>query len=157
MSIRTLTCILLGGLALIGVGCSRPTFPAPEPVAGGSFLVHRVRSTEETLPKVLTWYTGTTLSQQLVVKYNPYTIERPLQVGDHIFIPVEVIANDRPYGEDSPRSTAPASNLLMEGATTPTPAPRPGSSTVETFDDESSPDAPVIGTQPSKQTFDSPL
>lgn len=147
--------LLLCGLILFGLGCARPTFPAPEPVAGGSYLVHRVRSTDETLPKILTWYTGTTLSQQIVVKYNPFAVERPLQVGDCLLIPIEVVANDRPYGDDLPRSAAPAVNLLMEGAATPTPRPAP--STVETFDDESSPDAPADGAGVRKSALDAPF
>jgi len=139
------------------MGCMDRYVLPPTPEDGGVFLVHRVRSSEESFPKVLTWYTGTTLSQQIIVRHNSFVLERELRVGDVIKIPVEVVANDRPYGEESAAVKPPAVDLLMEGASPKeSPTPLPESSRLETFDDESSPDRPEKNVKPIGQIEPSP-
>jgi hypothetical protein len=134
--------VLLSAIAVSFFGCVEHFVSAPAPEDQGAFLVHRVRSQEESFPKVLTWYTGTTLSQEIVARHNPFVLQRELRVGDTIKIPVELIANDRPFGEDDKHTSTPTVDLLMEGAATPTPV-RTGSAapSLETFDDENSPDS----------------
>jgi hypothetical protein len=128
-------------IAISFVGCVEHFVSPPVPESEGAFLIHRVRSQDESFPKVLTWYTGTTLSQQLVARHNPVVLQRELRVGDTIKIPVELVANDRPFGEDGKHASTPTVDLLMEGAATSTPVNTvAASSALETFDDENSPD-----------------
>lgn len=123
------------------IGCTGRFVSSPAPQEGGAFLVHRVRSADESFPKILTWYTGTTLSQQIVLRDNTYVLERELRVGDTIKIPLEVVANDRPYGDDVQSTAAPAVDLLMEGPSEKKAGEsRKDAKQLETFDDESSPD-----------------
>lgn len=131
----------------------------PPPVHEGAFLVHVVKAPDESLPKILTWYTGTTLSQQIVLRYNPALTQRELRVGDRVIIPTEVVANNNPYGTAPQIGQGKTPNLLM-GETghepNPTPVPEveptapPQSSShetgalpplqLETFADDTSPD-----------------
>ena len=128
-------------IAISFVGCVEHLVSPPVPQNDGAFLIHRVRSQDESFPKLLTWYTGTTLSQQIIVRHNPFVLQRELRVGDTIKIPVELVANDRPFGEDGKHASTPTVDLLMEGATTSTPVSTvAASSALETFDDENSPD-----------------
>lgn len=128
-------------IAISFVGCVEHLVSPPVPQNDGAFLIHRVRSQDESFPKLLTWYTGTTLSQQIIVRHNPVVLQRELRVGDTIKIPVELVANDRPFGEDGKHASTPTVDLLMEGATTSTPVSTvAASSALETFDDENSPD-----------------
>ena len=128
-------------IAISFVGCVEHFVSPPVPQNDGAFLIHRVRSQDESFPKLLTWYTGTTLSQQIIVRHNPVVLQRELRVGDTIKIPVELVANDRPFGEDGKHASTPTVDLLMEGATTSTPVSTvAASSALETFDDENSPD-----------------
>ena len=128
-------------IAISFVGCVEHLVSPPVPQNDGAFLIHRVRSQDESFPKLLTWYTGTTLSQQIIVRHNPVVLQRELRVGDTIKIPVELVANDRPFGEDGKHASTPTGDLLMEGATTSTPVSTvAASSALETFDDENSPD-----------------
>ena len=140
-------------------GCVHRYVDAPTPTEEGSFLVHVVKAPDESFPKILTWYTGTTLSQQIVVKYNPYLQQREIKVGDRVLIPVELVANDNAYGTAPvrPQSQAPnvlmgeeTPNLLMEGKKAP-PQPTPAQTAaplndlptmgLETFNDDTNPDA----------------
>jgi len=152
-------------LILVLGGCLQRYVDAPTPVEEGSFLVHVVRAPDESFPKILTWYTGTTLSQEIVLRYNPVVTQRPLKVGDRIVIPVELVANSNSYGTSPHAAQGKTPNLLMgESEVTPTPAPgrneTPVSSptvqtsksedtlpslTLETFPDETSPDHPEQG------------
>ena len=128
-------------IAISFVGCVEHLVSPPVPQNDGAFLIHRVRSQDESFPKLLTWYTGTTLSQQIIVRHNPFVLQRELRVGDTIKIPVELVANDRPFGEDGKHVSSPTVDLLMEGAATSTPvSTAAASSALETFDDENSPD-----------------
>ena len=128
-------------IAISFVGCVEHLVSPPVPQNDGAFLIHRVRSQDESFPKLLTWYTGTTLSQQIIVRHNPVVLQRELRVGDTIKIPVELVANDRPFGEYGKHASTPTVDLLMEGATTSTPVSTvAASSALETFDDENSPD-----------------
>ena len=127
--------------------------------------MHVVKAPDESFPKILTWYTGTTLSQDMVLRCNPYLQQREIKVGDRVLIPVELVANENPYGTapERPQTQAPnllmgeaVPNLLMEGKassrlppppSSPTPQPnaRPLSDlptmTLETFNDDTNPDA----------------
>ena len=128
-------------IAIFFVGCVEHLVSPPVPQNDGAFLIHRVRSQDESFPKLLTWYTGTTLSQQIIVRHNPFVLQRELRVGDTIKIPVELVANDCPFGEDGKHVSSPTVDLLMEGAATSTPvSTAAASSALETFDDENSPD-----------------
>lgn len=120
--------------------CSDRLVAAPPATEEGTFFVHVVRSSDESLPKILTWYTGTTLSQSLVARYNPYVLERSLEVGDRIMIPVEMIANDKPYGDEGAVTTNKTPNLLMGESDTPPPTATPPSG-LETFNDDTDPDS----------------
>lgn len=140
-------------------GCIHRYVDPPPPVDEGAFLVHVVKASDESLPKILTWYTGTTLSQQIVLRYNPALTQRELRVGDRVIIPTEVVANKNPYGLAPQIGQSKSPNLLM-GETghepNPTPAqegeptpPPQGSSDatgelpplrLETFADDTSPD-----------------
>jgi hypothetical protein len=132
---------------------------APTPTEEGSFLVHVVKAPDESFPKILTWYTGTTLSQQIVLRYNPYLQQREIKVGDRVLIPVELVANDNAYGTapERPKSQAPnvlvgeaVPNLLMEGKK-PIPQANPQQTAaplndlptmgLETFNEDTSSDA----------------
>ena len=138
---RTVKRFVLTVIAICFVGCAEHFVSPPEPESDGVFLLHRVRSQDESFPKVLTWYTGTTLSQQIVARHNPFALQRELRVGDVIKIPVELVANDRPFGEDGKQALSPSVDLLMEGAATPMAVGTVAvSSALETFDDENSPD-----------------
>ena len=128
-------------IAISFVGCVEHLVSPPVPQNDGAFLIHRVRSQDESFPKLLTWYTGTTLSQQIIVRHNPFVLQRELRVGDTIKIPDELVANDCPFGEDGKHVSSPTVDLLMEGAATSTPvSTAAASSALETFDDENSPD-----------------
>lgn len=149
-------------------GCIQRYVDPPTPVEEGAFFVHVVRSPEESFPKLLTWYTGTTLSQEIVLRYNPDIAQRPLKVGDRIVIPVELVANSNAYGTAPQAGQGKVPNLLMgESAPEPTPTPNPARSNdtskpsqsaapasrsddtlptmpLETFADETSPDKPEV-------------
>ena len=147
-------------------GCIQRYVDPPTPVEEGSFFVHVVRSPEESFPKLLTWYTGTTLSQEIVLRYNREIAQRPLKVGDRIVIPVELVANSNAYGTAPQSGQGKVPNLLMgesapEPTLTPTPSndasnppqsPAPASHSadslpsmpLETFADETSPDKPEV-------------
>jgi hypothetical protein len=149
-------------------GCIQRYVDAPAPVDEGSFFVHVVRAPEESFPKLLTWYTGTTLSQEIVLRYNPFLTQRELKVGDRIIIPVELVANNNPYGTAPQAAQGKVPNLLMgESAIEPTPTSPPskaessptspstsnGSDSLptlrlETFADETSPDKPEVHSSP---------
>jgi hypothetical protein len=109
--------------------------PAPPPVDDGSFYVHIVRQSDETFPKILTWYTGTTLSGSLVARFNPYLQQRDVKVGDRVVIPLELVANDQPYGTAPAFTQKEAPNLLMEDK----PREAPPKKNLETFDDDTNP------------------
>jgi hypothetical protein len=140
-------------------GCMHRYVDPPTPVHEGSFLVHVVKAPDESLPKVLTWYTGTTLSQQIVLRYNPTITQRELRVGDRVIIPTELVANHNPYGTAPQMGQGKTPNLLMGEMgheTKPPPAqkvepPAPAQSQsdatgglpplqLETFADDTSPD-----------------
>lgn len=140
-------------------GCAPRWVEPPAPTNDGTFLVHLVRAPDESLPKILTWYTGTTLSQQIVTKYNVFLLERDIKVGDRILIPIEVVANDQAYGTAPAQQQTPnllmegsAPNLLMEGKAPQvekrkaparmTDLPTMG---LETFNDDTNPDAAHLG------------
>lgn len=149
-------------------GCLQRYVDPPPPVEEGSFFVHVVRAPDESFPKLLTWYTGTTLSQEIVLRYNPFLAQRELKVGDRLVIPVELVANTNPYGTAPHAGQGKVPNLLMgESAVEPTPptpplkaeqtsVPTPSSNgpdtlpalTLETFADETSPDRPEGSTTP---------
>ena len=138
---------LIPALFTLLTACSGSLVPAPEPTQEGEFLVHVVRAPDESLPKILTWYTGTTLSQGLVARYNPFVVERQLEVGDRIMIPVELIANDKPYGEDAPGGAKKVPNLLMGESESPRPTPAATRDGLETFNSDTDPDqAPLSDT-----------
>ncbi len=140
-------------------GCVHRYVDSPTPVHEGTFLVHVVKAPDESLPKILTWYTGTTLSQQIVLRYNPTLTQRELRVGDRVIIPTEVVANNNPYGTAPQMGQGKTPNLLM-GETghepNPPPAQKGGLSApaqspsdakgglpplqLETFADDTSPD-----------------
>ena len=142
-------------------GCVHRYVDAPTPTQEGSFFVHVVKAPDESFPKILTWYPGTTLSQDMVLRCNPYLQQREIKVGDRVLIPVELVANENPYGTapERPQSQAPnllmgeaVPNLLMEGkASSPSPSPTPQpkaaplsdlpTMTLETFNDDTNPDA----------------
>lgn len=123
-------------------GCMQRLVEAPTPVDDGSFYVHVVRQSDETFPKILTWYTGTTLSGSLVARFNPYLQERDVKVGDRIVIPLELIANDQPYGTAPAFTQKEATNLLMEGKGAAPQKKQP----LETFDDDTN---PMVGETPA--------
>ena len=122
--------------------------------------MHVVRAPDESFPKILTWYTGTTLSQEIVLRYNPVLAQRELKVGDRIVIPVELVANSNSYGTSPQAGQNKTPNLLMgeseaSPASTPSVAPQkpaPAATahatspdslptlTLETFADDTSPD-----------------
>jgi hypothetical protein len=131
--------LLIALVALLSA-CLNRFVPAPEPIEDGEFFVHVVRAPDESLPKILTWYTGTTLSQNIVARYNPFVLERQLQVGDRIMIPVEVIANDKPYGEDAPGDARKVPNLLMGESETQQPTPSATPEGLENFNSDTDPD-----------------
>ena len=122
--------------------------------------MHVVRTPDESLPKIVTWYSGTTLSQPLVIKYNPFLLEREIKVGDKIIIPVEIVANDQAFGSAPAQQAAKAPNLLMGESATPTPAvqvtpvveskkpTKPATElpvmSLETFNDDTNPDASEV-------------
>lgn len=142
-------------------GCVHRYVDAPTPTEEGSFFVHVVKAPDESFPKILTWYTGTTLSQDMVLRCNPYLQQREIKVGDRVLIPVELVANENPYGTapERPQSQTPnllmgeaVPNLLMEGkasSSPPAPTPQPNAAplsdlptmTLETFNDDTNPDA----------------
>lgn len=144
-------------------GCIQRWVEAPTPRDEGSFLVHVVRTPDESLPKILTWYSGTTLSQQIVVKYNPFLLQRELRVGDKLVIPLEVVANTNAFGSAPENQVSKVPNLLMgesdpapkgesapPAVARPTPvAPKPltdlPTMPLETFNDDTNPDAGVVG------------
>ncbi len=150
----------LSYLVVIGLGgCLHRYVDPPPPVDEGAFLVHVVKAPDESLPKILTWYTGTTLSQQIVLRYNPALTQRELRVGDRVIIPTEVVANNNPYGTAPQMGQRKTPNLLMgetghEPNLTPPqevePTAPPQSSShvtgglpplqLETFADDTSPD-----------------
>ena len=149
-------------------GCLQRYVDPPPPVEEGSFFVHVVRTPDESFPKLLTWYTGTTLSQEIVLRYNPFLAQRELKVGDRLVIPIELVANTNPYGTAPHAGQGKVPNLLMgESAVESTPTPPPikaepstvpppasnGSDTLptlplETFADETSPDKPEGSASP---------
>lgn len=130
--------------------------------------MHVVRAPDESFPKLLTWYTGTTLSQEIVLRYNPFLTQRELKVGDRLVIPVELVANTNPYGTAPQAGQGKVPNLLMgESAVEPTPTSPPSKAeqspvppsasngsdtlpplTLETFADETSPDKPEVHSSP---------
>lgn len=140
-------------------GCIHRYVDPPTPVDEGAFLVHVVKAPDESLPKILTWYTGTTLSQQIVLRYNPALTQRELRVGDRVIIPAEIVANNNPYGTAPQMGRGKTPNLLM-GETGPetiqspaqnvepsAPSQSPPHATgglpplqLETFADDTSPD-----------------
>ena len=142
------------------VGCIQRWGDAPAPTNEGAFLVHVVKTPDESLPKILTWYTGTTLSQQLVVKFNPFLLQRPIKVGDKIVIPLEVVANNNSFGTAPDPQGTKVPNLLMgEGGPSPRvtekqekpapPQPRRELTelppiNLETFNDDTNPDAAIV-------------
>jgi hypothetical protein len=142
---------------VIMVGCVQRWVDAPPPTNEGAFLVHVVKTPDESLPKILTWYTGTTLSQQLVVKVNPFLLQRPIRVGDKIVIPMEVVANPNSFGTAPEQQGGKVPNLLMgEGGPSPRMTgkqekvadPEPQKEVtdlptinLETFNDDTNPDA----------------
>lgn len=120
--------------------------------------MHIVKAPDESFPKILTWYTGTTLSQEIVLRYNPYLQQREMKVGDRVLLPVEVVANENAYGtapERTPSQTPnllmgeAVPNLLMEGKTSSQPKPKEPAAPLndlptmglETFNDDTNPDA----------------
>lgn len=115
--------------------CSQRLVSAPSPVEDGSFYVHIVRQSDETFPKILTWYTGTTLSGTLVTRFNPYLQERDVKVGDRVVIPLELVANDQPYGTAPEFTRKEAPNLLMDDKRREPPSKKG----LETFDDDTTP------------------
>jgi hypothetical protein len=149
-------------------GCVHRYVDAPTPTHEGSFFVHVVKAPDESFPKILTWYTGTTLSQEIVMRYNPYLQQRGVKVGDRVLIPVELIANEHAYGTapHPAQSQTPnllmgesAPNLLMEGKkkgdvpASPPPQATPmndlPSMTLETFNDDTNPDGAHQETGPT--------
>ena len=152
---RKLTYILCLALS----GCVHRYVDAPAPSEEGSFFVHVVKAPDESFPKILTWYTGTTLSQEIVLRYNPYLQQREIKVGDRVLIPVELVANENAYGTAPERPAAQAPNLLMGEAVpnllmegkkpqaSPTPKPQTAPMNdlpamgLETFNDDTNPDA----------------
>jgi hypothetical protein len=153
-----LLCVILGG-------CVQRWVDPPPATDEGAFLVHVVKAPDESLPKILTWYTGTTLSQQIVIKWNPFILQRELRLGDKIVIPMEVVANSNPYGIAPQQQGAKVPNLLMgEGGPPPTavtgasktsqektkapPVQRDASDlppmSLETFNDDTNPDAASV-------------
>ena len=150
----------LASLVVIALGgCMHRYVDPPTPVHEGSFLVHVVKAPDESLPKILTWYTGTTLSQQIVLRYNPTLTQREPRVGDRVIIPTELVANHNPYGTAPQMGQGKTPNLLMGETgheTKPPPAqkvepPAPAQSQsdatgvlpplqLETFADDTSPD-----------------
>lgn len=146
-------------LCLAMSGCINRYVDAPAPTEEGSFFVHVVKAPDESFPKILTWYTGTTLSQEIVLRCNPYLQQREIKVGDRVLIPVELIANEHAYGTapERPQSQAPnllmgetPPNLLMEGKKPQAPQkPKPETAPLndlptmglETFNDDTNPDA----------------
>lgn len=134
---RKLSCIL----CLILGGCLHRFVDPPAPVEDGAFLVHVVKAPDETLPKILTWYTGTTLSQQIVLRYNPYLLQREIKVGDRVLVPVELIANENPFGTAPQGQQAKAPNLLMGESAQTTDLP---AMNIETFHDDTNPDAGAL-------------
>jgi hypothetical protein len=144
---------------LILGGCLHRYVDPPPPVDEGALFVHVVKGADESLPKILTWYTGTTLSQDIVLRFNPVLTQRAPKVGDRIVIPVELVANTNPYGTAPQAGQVKAPNLLMgEAAPVATPVPTPIAHTptpqparssgaeslpalsLETFGDEMNPD-----------------
>jgi len=128
-----------------------PYVDPPEAIPEGEFLVHVVTKSDESLPKILTWYTGSALSQPIVVRHNPFLATRGVEVGDRVRIPLEIVANSKRYATDAsdeePRKKVP--DLLMEGKgerqlgssstrTSPT-APR-STRPLEIFNDDTNPD-----------------
>lgn len=144
----------LSAICFIATGCMERLVPAPVPVEDGSFYVHVVRQPDETFPKILTWYTGTTLSGSLVVRFNPYLQQRDVKIGDRVVIPVEVMANEQHYGTAPVLRQTGTPNLLMGDDKAPSTGPK---KSPETFDDETNPtitvtpDAPDAVTQASDQ------
>jgi hypothetical protein len=152
-------------LCVIVTGCVQRWVDPPPATDEGAFLVHVVKAPDESLPKILTWYTGTTLSQQIVVKWNPFLLQRELRLGDKIVIPMEVVANSNPYGNAPQQQGTKVPNLLM-GEGGPSPATVTGASrksqektktptnqrdvsdlpamSLETFNDDTNPDAASI-------------
>lgn len=144
-------------LCLVFSGCAQRWVDAPPPKNEGAFLVHVVKSPDESLPKILTWYSGTTLSQQIVVKYNPFLLQREIRVGDKIVIPMEIVANNNAFGTAPENQGVKAPNLLMGESAPPAqpsvakPVAEPptvksspsGLPTMrlETFNDDTNPDA----------------
>jgi hypothetical protein len=128
-----------------------PYVDPPQAIPEGEFLVHVVTKSDESLPKILTWYTGSALSQPIVVRHNPFLAKRGAQIGDRIRIPLEIVANNKRYATDAsdeePRKRAP--DLLMEGKTerrgssssnrSSQPSPDPGRP-LEIFNDDTNPD-----------------
>jgi hypothetical protein len=111
-------------LLIFGIGgCLHRYVDPPAPVEEGSFFVHVVKTSDESLPKLLSWYTGTTLSQGIVRRYNPALSQREVKIGDRVVIPVELVANTNPYGTAPQAGQGKAPNLLMgEVAPPPTSA-----------------------------------
>lgn len=157
---RVLSYILILGLG----GCLHRYVDPPAPIDEGSFLVHVVRAPDESFPKILTWYTGTTLSQEIVLRYNPVLMTRELKVGDRILIPQELVANLNSYGtaphtaqsnppnllmgESEPEQTIARPSQVIQPVSTPASKPREGAPgddslpamPLETFGEEISPD-----------------
>ena len=147
-------------------GCVQRWVDAPAPTDEGAFLVHVVKAPDESLPKILTWYTGTTLSQQLVVKFNPFLLQRPIKVGDKIVIPMEVVANSNSFGTAPEQQGTKVPNLLMgEGGPSPRktgkqekvaePEPRREATdlptiNLESFNDDTNPDAASLEGVPQR-------
>lgn len=144
------TCVLLSG-------CVQRWVDPPSPREEGAFLVHVVKAPDESLPKILTWYSGTTLSQQIVIKYNPFLLQREIRVGDKIIIPIEIVANKNAFGTAPENQVTKVPNLLMGESAPPAPAgakkpaqerPKPAQPLtdlpgmrLETFNDDTNPDA----------------
>ncbi len=123
-------------ISVIASGCMQRLVQPPAPIEEGAFYVHVVRQPDETFPKILTWYTGTTLSGSIVTRFNPHIEGRDLKVGDRIVLPVEVMANEQPYGTSPSLSQKETPNLLMGDDKAPK---KESKGSPETFDDDTNP------------------
>jgi hypothetical protein len=112
-------------------GCLQRYVDPPAPVDEGTFFVHVVKAPDESFPKILTWYTGTTLSQEIVLRYNPVVTQRDLKVGDRIVIPAELVANPNSYGTAPQAGQSKTPNLLMGESPAPEQAPPPSVATTK--------------------------
>lgn len=109
--------------------------------------MHVVKAPDESFPKILTWYTGTTLSQEIVLRYNPMLAQREMKVGDRIFIPVELVANANAYGTAPQAGQAKTPNLLMGESVSPEQAPPSPDATSHAASPPSQPITPSAHTE----------